>query len=812
MQFMQMLKASLTPRRSILATVVMVGVVASVMGLTPTHGASNTLAESCANPPTTPTFNYWPVTYDDVNTPFCHDFPAIDAALDTTNPQWSQSESDWSNGLNLNVGDQAAGGIYIHNGAANNLDPHQTTAKNVHIITQTDTTPGTDHQITVTFTADNAAPYTKSFTVHTPANAKLEVVPNSGFMYDYQGRVVLDSQNLNLGNSDYALGDLDACFEFSLFLTYKFKVIGTTPPPVDTNTTLSITKTVRNTTFGGASASYTSSVNGMKNDKVGYKVKVTNTGSSVAKNVTMTDNGVAGVSIDSSSTIVSTVDNQFSTIATPAFSGSLPGTLNLGDINPGESRYIFYTGTITASDCPTLVNTARAVATNAPQVTASATVVVVNNCNPPIDTSHPGISIKKFVKNNTTSTSYDDNAVTAYTNDSVNFKVTLTNTGNAVLNNAVVTVSGSTFTANFGSINAGQTKTVEFSAKVISSAGTSDLQICNTATGTGTGVSSVNDQACVNIPHVIVTPHNPSISIKKYVKNNSTATSYDDNSVTARTGEKVNFKVVVSNPSDTVLNNVVMTDIIPSGLQYADNVTGDGQASFSGSTLTVNFGSISAGQSKTVEFTANVIATASGSTTTNVCNIAKAIGTSVSEVSDNACVSVYTTPKNPGQPHITISKSAKNDTKNADATSVDAARGDYITYTLVTTNDGDADQANYVISDDLSEVLPLADMVSTNGGTVSGNTITYPSITIKPGETVTKTFQVRIKQTLDTNLSYQLRNTYGNTVVIRVPGKIIYQAPTTGAAGTSAVVFAGLVTAGFVVLRKRNSLAKLIFA
>ena len=150
--------------------------------------------------------------------------------------------------------------------------------------------------------------------------------------------------------------------------------------------------------------------------------------------------------------------------------------------------------------------------------------------------------------------------------------------------------------------------------------------------------------------------------------------------------------------------------------------------------------------------------------------------------------------------------------KNVDATSVNAARGDYITYTLVTTNNGTATQNNYVIRDDLSQVLPLADMVSTNGGTVSGNTITYPSVDIRAGETVTKTFKVRVKQTLDKNLSYQLRNTYGNTIVINVPGDRVFVPPTTGSAGTSAGAFAGLVTAGFVIMRKRNSILKFIFA
>src|SRR5690606_20567436 len=154
----------------------------------------------------------------------------------------------------------------------------------------------------------------------------------------------------------------------------------------------------------------------------------------------------------------------------------------------------------------------------------------------------------------------------------------------------------------------------------------------------------------------------------------------------------------------------------------------------------------------------------------------------------------------PGTPNIVLTKRAWNDTKNIDAVTASAARGDYITYTLITTNNGTATQNNYVIKDDLSQVLPLADMVATNGGTVNGNTISYPAVNIKPGETVVKTFKVRVKQTLDKNLSYQLKNTYGNTIVINVPGEQVFTPPTTGAAGTAAAGFAGLITAGFVAI------------
>lgn len=678
MQFMQTIKAIVKPRSGVIATLVMVGVVASVMGLAPTHGASNTLAQDCANPPSTPTFNYWPVTYDDVNTPFCHDFQAIDAALDTVNPQFSKSEQDWNDGLTMQVGEQAAAQIYLHNGAANNLDPALTTAKNVRVITRTETTAGSVHKITVTFTADNAATYTRSFNIHTPANSQLEIKPNSGYLYDYQGNPI--QGGLNLGNSEYVIGDLQACFEFSMFMTFKFKVVA---PNIPTNATVTLDKGVRNISRDGASdrgKTYASSVNAKHNEKVGYKIVVTNTSNQTAKNVTVTDNSVSGLSVDSGSVTVGMADDTL--ISSSLWQGTIPGTINLGDIPAGEQRVIKYTGDVENCD-NTLVNRATVNSTNAGSTSDTATVYV-DSCG---TTGHSNMTIRKQVKNNTTGTSYTEN-VKAYNGDRVNFKVTVTNNGS------------------------------------------------------------------------------------------------------------------------TTLNNVVMTDVIPSGLRFDDSVTGDGTPSYSSrETFSVDFGTIRAGDSKTVEFAALVTA----NNTSTICNVAKATATGVSQVQDDACVNMDR-PTNPGNSRIELSKRAFNDTKNTDAVSVSAARGDYITYSLVTTNNGNASATNYVIKDDLSQVLPLADIVSTNGGTISGNVISYPSVTIRAGETVVKTFQVRVKQSLSKNLSYQLRNTYGNQILINVPGDTIYVPPVTGAAGTSAVAFAGLVTAGFVVARKRNSIFKFIFA
>jgi uncharacterized repeat protein (TIGR01451 family)/LPXTG-motif cell wall-anchored protein len=172
----------------------------------------------------------------------------------------------------------------------------------------------------------------------------------------------------------------------------------------------------------------------------------------------------------------------------------------------------------------------------------------------------------------------------------------------------------------------------------------------------------------------------------------------------------------------------------------------------------------------------------------------------------------YVTPYvTPTTPNLVFSKKAWNDTQNKDATTVPANREDFVTYTLTVTNTGSAESKNFIITDDLSGVLPFADMISNGGATVSGSTISYPAINIPAGQSVSKTFQVRIKFHLAAHQSFQLINTYGNSIQIMVPGKTIFVAPKTGSDAMSVALFAGLVTSGYVVFRKRKNLMNFIW-
>jgi uncharacterized repeat protein (TIGR01451 family) len=794
MNYLAKIKSLVTVRHNAVVGIAVIAVVAAGLLLVPQKANIKTLAENCQNPPVTPTLNYWPVTYADDNIPLCSDYPAIDAAVDVANPVFSQSESDWNDGLTLNPGQNGVALMYIHNGAANNLDPNTTMARNVRIVTETDTTTGSAHNIRVTFAGDNTNTVRSSFTIHTPADSHLELYPNSGQMYTYEGRPILDQQNLNLGNSTFTLGDLDACFEWSVFLSFKFKVVQNA---VQTPT-LSINKQVRNVT---KNTSFADSVASVQNDQVQYQIKVKNNGPTVATSVTLTDNGVAGISINPG----------ILNAAGSPISGNFPGSVNIGDLQPGEERAFTYTGRVNVTT-GSLTNTATAKATNTPAVSDTATVTVT-----PVQPTNAVLSISKMVRS-VNSTTFAD-SITVPQNQFVEYRVEVTNNGPAVATGVTLADSGTSGTQfsvgsitkdgqvvsgsipgtiSLGDLAVGQKVTVKYAAKVIAATGS----FTNTATAQATNAPAVSDTANVNV-QVITQPGR--LAITKLVKNDTLNSNFVD-STEARTGDRVTFQIAVTNNGSSTVNNVHLHDTLPVGLNLeSGTIRVDGVST---SNITDIFlGNLAVNQTKTITFTAQVVAV--GPVTLR--NVALARGDSVSDVTDDAFVVVINIPK-PGTPNIVLSKRAFNDTKNVDATTVNASREDFITYSLITANQGTADAVNYIISDDLSQVLPFADMVELNGGTLNGNTITYPAVTIRPGETVVKTFKVRVKASLQSNLSFQMRNTYGNTIVINIPGTTVFEAPKTGAAGTSAAVFAGLITSGFIAFKKRSALLKLILA
>lgn len=302
-----------------------------------------------------------------------------------------------------------------------------------------------------------------------------------------------------------------------------------------------------------------------------------------------------------------------------------------------------------------------------------------------------------------------------------------------------------------------------------------------------------------------------SLSLAKSVRNVTQGTTFLKNVSNVRSGDTLEYQIRVRNTGSNSLSGFQVRDVInQSGyLQNYRNLTvsrgfsGD----MYGSGMMV-LGNLNVGEEFTIGYL--YTATAAMVNSVNVCNTITVSANGVGTVTDAACV--YGAGSVAGV-SVLLAKSAWNDTKNVNAMSQTASREDYITYSLTVRNTSGSDAVNYVITDDLSGILPLADMADLGGGTLNGQTITYPALTIPVGGVVTKNFRVRVKYSLATNISYQMVNTFGNTVTVVINTPQTYTPPKTGGNTNAAagIGFAGLVTAGLLFLRKRN-LARIIFS
>ncbi len=149
-------------------------------------------------------------------------------------------------------------------------------------------------------------------------------------------------------------------------------------------------------------------------------------------------------------------------------------------------------------------------------------------------------------------------------------------------------------------------------------------------------------------------------------------------------------------------------------------------------------------------------------------------------------------------PDVTHHKKAVNLTQNsADATKVIAQAGDRILYTLTVTNSGKA-PATQLVSDKIDDVLEYSSLQDNGGGTFSSTagTIDFGSPTVKPGETITRSFTVQVVNSIPStpqgeanpaSFDCKMANIFGDTTIIDVncpPAKtvesVVKQLPSTG--------------------------------
>ncbi len=175
-------------------------------------------------------------------------------------------------------------------------------------------------------------------------------------------------------------------------------------------------------------------------------------------------------------------------------------------------------------------------------------------------------------------------------------------------------------------------------------------------------------------------------------------------------------------------------------------------------------------------------------------------GNSTLWINDKACV-----------PNIIKSKTATNTSQNfIDASTVVAHASDQISYTITIKNTGLVSTTTK-LDEHLEDVLEYSTLIDKGGGTLDETTkiLSWPDITIKPNEQQTRTFVIKVLDSIPatasgssdpTSFDCIMMNTFGNSININVDcpapkviEKVTKELPKTGP--TENIIFAGMVLA-----------------
>jgi WD40 repeat protein len=176
----------------------------------------------CATPPSEPTLNYFPVSFADPREA-CREFPPL-VAKAVQGSQYPTNRWEQDQGIRVKAGDEIYVRVYVDNSTREDLPPAKTTARSVKVMTLVDQNFGLRHQISVSFYGDNTNIVSSSLTIFTGPKDRLEVVSNSGEMYEILNFNLLKS-DLPIGNNVFSLGDIRPGFANSLLLRFRVKVI-----------------------------------------------------------------------------------------------------------------------------------------------------------------------------------------------------------------------------------------------------------------------------------------------------------------------------------------------------------------------------------------------------------------------------------------------------------------------------------------------------------------------------------------------------------------------------------------------------------
>ncbi|MDP2647910.1 MAG: hypothetical protein Q8P35_01565, partial [Candidatus Yanofskybacteria bacterium] len=203
------------------------------------------------------------------------------------------------------------------------------------------------------------------------------------------------------------------------------------------------------------------------------------------------------------------------------------------------------------------------------------------------------------------------------------------------------------------------------------------------------------------------------LNVSKTVRNVS-SNSEEAETVSARINETVEFTIRVTNVGNTGINNVRVSDALPSGLRYSSgSTTLDGFTLGDGITSGLNIGTFSSNQSRIIRFRAVV----ENTNLSFVTNIATVSGDNANTVSDTANVSfISATPSGP----LSIQKLGRNVSKGTgEQTIVTVSPGDTVEFVIRVRNNSNSTLNNVIVADVLPGGLTYVNGTTTINGIVT---------------------------------------------------------------------------------------------
>lgn len=310
----------------------------------------------------------------------------------------------------------------------------------------------------------------------------------------------------------------------------------------------------------------------------------------------------------------------------------------------------------------------------------------------------------------------------------------------------------------------------------------------------------------------------------------------------AEVNDVVTFDIRFRNTGAISAQNVTVADELPSQLEYVSY------------TSTVNLDFKQNGQRLDWRIPENNSALSSGERwhqisiktkakepDNKVCNVSGIVSSNAAwKKSNEVCISIVKVPTcadtptlpecipppPPTTPVIVTDKAVKNTTQNiADANNTMAQPGDSLVYELYIINKGDAAKENLVLdgeyAEDVRDILEYADITDLNDATFNEQTkkLSWPAVTINPGQTITKTFTVKVKDPLPATpisasnpLSYDfsMHNVYGRKVTVNLPKpaskaieQTVTQLPNTGPPMSMLIAVIGVMIVSYFYYRSR---------